>query len=383
MNLRPEFLSPLRTLTGIDSPSGDAEGVTKAGDVMEGIFRNLGWETDRPEVGSYGRACVFRNHPESETADLMLCAHLDTVHSRGSAARYPFRIDEGLAFGPGVADDRSGLAAIAAIASGLPAAVKDRLSLKVVLTPAEEITPREHAEFLREASRGVPAAFIFEPGRPDGSFVRARKGSSTVRVDFRGVPAHAGNRPEDGRKAIDAMAAAIPQLKHLASEIDGTAISTGLVSGGTTANTVAEHASVTFDLRYGSDRDRDELIFRMRKLCLTGFADGVTSDLKIESLGPALPLSAESASLITLINRAAATLRLPSPVWAEAGGASDGNELASFGVAVIDALAPSGGLLHNPNKEYLDLATVEPHLRLIEKALELLASAKTGASPAR
>ena len=117
MNLRPEFLSPLRTLTGIDSPSGDAEGVTKAGDVMEGIFRNLGWETDRPEVGSYGRACVFRNHPESETADLMLCAHLDTVHSRGSAARYPFRIDEGLAFGPGVADDRSGLAAIAAIAS--------------------------------------------------------------------------------------------------------------------------------------------------------------------------------------------------------------------------------------------------------------------------
>lgn len=162
MNLRPEFLSPLRTLTGIDSPSGDAEGVTKAGDVMEGIFRNLGWETDRPEVGSYGRACVFRNHPESETADLMLCAHLDTVHSRGSAARYPFRIDEGLAFGPGVADDRSGLAAIAAIASGLPAAVKDRLSLKVVLTPAEEITPREHAEFLREASRvhsGVAVSF--------------------------------------------------------------------------------------------------------------------------------------------------------------------------------------------------------------------------------
>lgn len=202
-------------------------------------------------------------------------------------------------------------------------------------------------------------------------------------MDFHGVPAHAGNRPEDGRNAIDAMAAAIPQLKHLASEIDGTAISTGLVSGGTTANTVAEHASVTFDLRYGSDRDRDELIFRMRKLCLTGFADGVTSDLKIESLGPALPLSAESASLITLINRAAATLRLPSPVWAEAGGASDGNELASFGVAVIDALAPSGGLLHNPNKEYLDLATVEPRLRLIEKALELLASAKTGASPAR
>mgnify|MGYP002240483642 CR=1 FL=1 len=153
------------------------------------------------------------------------------------------------------------------------------------------------------------------------------------------VPAHAGNRPEDGRKAIDAMAAAIPQLKHLASEIDGTAISTGLVSGGTTANTVAEHASVTFDLRYGSDRDRDELIFRMRKLCLTGFADGVTSDLKIESLGPALPLSAESASLITLINRPPQRFAFP-PCLAEAGGASDGNELASFGVAVIDAWRP-------------------------------------------
>ena len=122
------------------------------------------------------------------------------------------------------------------------------------------------------------------------------------------------------------MAAAIPQLKHLASEIDGTAISTGLVSGGTTANTVAEHASVTFDLRYGSDRDRDELIFRMRKLFLTGFADGVTSDLKIESLGPALPLSAESASLITLINRAAATLRLPSPADRKGARTSRGRE---------------------------------------------------------
>ena len=52
MNLRPEFLSPLRTLTGIDSPSGDAEGVTTAGAAMEGIFRNVGWETVRPDAGS-------------------------------------------------------------------------------------------------------------------------------------------------------------------------------------------------------------------------------------------------------------------------------------------------------------------------------------------
>lgn len=166
MNLRPEFLSPLRTLTGIDSPSGDAEGVTKAGDVMEGIFRKLGWETDRPEVGSYGRACVFRNHPESETADLMLCAHLDTVHSRGSAARYPFRIDEGLAFGPGVADDRSGLAAIAAIASGLPTAVKDRLSLKVVLTPAEEIIRANTLSFsVKRPAAFPPPSFLSLDGR--------------------------------------------------------------------------------------------------------------------------------------------------------------------------------------------------------------------------
>lgn len=115
MNLRPEFLSPLRTLTGIDSPSGDAEGVTKAGDVMEGIFRNLGWETDRPKsvpmaARAFSGITGVRNPLTSCSARIWT-----RCTQEGAPRATPSESMRASPFGPGVADDRSGLAAIAAI----------------------------------------------------------------------------------------------------------------------------------------------------------------------------------------------------------------------------------------------------------------------------
>jgi glutamate carboxypeptidase len=45
-------------------------------------------------------------------------------------------------------------------------------------------------------------------------------------------------------------------------------------------------------------------------------------------------------------------------------------------VAVVDAMGVCGGNFHNPEKEFLDLSTVESRIALGKKIVELLAAEK-------
>ena len=59
----------------------------------------------------------------------------------------------------------------------------------------------------------------------------------------------------------------------------------------------------------------------------------------------------------------------------KAGGASDGNTTAGMGVPTLDGLGPVGGGMHC-DKEYMEINSVEKHIKLAERFLTLLADAK-------
>ena len=62
-------------------------------------------------------------------------------------------------------------------------------------------------------------------------------------------------------------------------------------------------------------------------------------------------------------------------MWLTVGGASDGNAFSGAGLDVVDAMGVCSGNLHTPEKEFVDLTTVTPRVRLGRKVLELLAQA--------
>ncbi len=91
------------------------------------------------------------------------------------------------------------------------------------------------------------------------------------------------------------------------------------------------------------------------------------------STGFAMEYTKASAKLVQTVEKAAAQLGHKKPVWLSVGGASDGNTLSGAGLGVVDAMGICSGNLHNPEKEFVDLTTVTPRIRLGQKVLELLA----------
>ncbi len=375
------FTAEVAELVSIDSKTGHEEGNTRIVEIFAERFRSIGWSVETPYCEGRGKALLATNRPDAKRFDIVLCAHTDTVQPVGSAAKYPFRLVDGIAYGAGVADDKSSLNAVWWITKDLPASVTDRLAVAVVLNPGEESGSKATSAFLRGVAKKSDYVMVFEPGRgevPEGGFVKVRKGAIFLKVRFHGKAAHAGNNPQDGRNAITAMALAIPEIQAVAKKYPGVTINGDLVSGGTAVNTIAAEAEVTFDLRFADNASRDAVLADIEALCRRGFLEGVRAEMVPPGASGAMAETDASRALMALVDGAAESLGQPAPKWLTVGGASDGNLFAEYGTGVVCAMGVVGGQLHDPEKEWSDLRTARDRVRLAQATLLRMATKRGG-----
>ena len=163
--------------------------------------------------------------------------HRDTVFDKGEASRRPFRIAADRAYGPGVADMKAGLVMNAIILAAFQRFAPD-VPVAVMMTGDEEIGSQASLAHIHEEARFARAVFNAEPARPTGNFVSGRKGGFTYRFDISGRAAHAGVNFTDGVSAISELARKITALDALTDVRSGITLNVGLVSGGSSTNTV-------------------------------------------------------------------------------------------------------------------------------------------------
>ena len=367
------FLDNLNELVKIDSKSGHAEGIRAVANILKRRFESIKWTVSLHEFEKWGPGMIITNTPDQSSFDVILCGHLDTVQPVGYAAKYPLKVTGDRAHGAGVGDDKASLNALWWMCKDLPESTTKNLKICVLLSPAEEVGPEEVNEWLLDYGKRGKLALVYEPGRPDGSFVKERKGCAWFKVEFDGVPAHAGNNPEDGRNAINAMSVAIPQIVALSKDYERMTINSGVVSGGTVPNTVAAHAEVTFDMRMINSEHTTDVLKRIRAMAEKGFAEGVKSKVVVISDGAPMAVLPETDKLIKIVEKAASNLGQTKPNWLSVGGASDGNALSKAGIPVVDAMGVCAGDLHNPDKEYIELKTITPRVTLGKEVLAILA----------
>ena len=110
---QPAVVKTLERLVNIETGTGNAEGIAAMGDLLEAELKALGATVTRHKAAApaIGDNIVGRIEGKGGKR-LMLMAHMDTVYVKGTLAKAPFRIDGNRAFGPGIADDKSGLAVI-------------------------------------------------------------------------------------------------------------------------------------------------------------------------------------------------------------------------------------------------------------------------------
>jgi glutamate carboxypeptidase len=177
-----------------------------------------------------------------------------------------------------------------------------------------------------------------------------------------GRAAHAGNDLASGINAIWALARFVDGAQGCSRGDGQVTVNVGLISGGTSANTVPAGASCEIDLRATSRSDAEQLLAALR-----GIADVVAKEtgasFQFEGGMRRMPLecSAASARIAALYGGFARAVGLSDQQAGLMGGGSDANTLAELGIPAIDGLGPRGRGFHTP-QEFAEISTFAPRL---------------------
>lgn len=108
---QPAVIESLREMVLIESGSSDAAGLKKMADYTETRLKALGATTERRKAtAGVGADIVIGTLTGTGTKKIMLIAHMDTVYQPGILQTQPWKIEGNKVFGPGIADDKGGIA---------------------------------------------------------------------------------------------------------------------------------------------------------------------------------------------------------------------------------------------------------------------------------
>src|SRR5512138_882174 len=263
-----EILDGIRRWVEIESPTEAPAQVNKLGELIAKGYGNLPAHVERVAGrDGCGDHLVARSVWGQDAPGILVLSHHDTVHPLGFIKRLPFRIDGDRAFGPGIYDMKGGAyLAYHAFRQICADGARPPLGITQLYVSDEEIGSPTSRALIEAEGRKAKYVLVTEPARDGGKIVTGRKGVGRFEVFLKGVPAHAGSRPEDGRSAVRELANVILTLEGMNDAARGVSVNVGVVRGGTRPNVIAEEAYAEVDLRVPTMSDSDELTAKILDL---------------------------------------------------------------------------------------------------------------------
>lgn len=369
-----DMLNLLEKLVNIDSSSNNKVGVDEVGALLSSRYESLGFTAKIVEENELGNHLILSSK-DSTSPEILLVAHMDTVFPEGTAQERPFTIEEGRAYGPGVADMKASqvtlLYALTALAEKDSAALEN---VVVLLTSDEEIGSPTSKVLIEKHAENKHYALIMEAARPDGSLVTERRGSGSFVLNITGQAAHAGIETEDRRSAIEELAQKIVKLHALTDVKKGISVNVGVIEGGTTVNTVASSASAHVDLRISKYEQAKWLEKKVAAICEVPDVEGTTIELTGGIERMPLVLNEENTALLEVVQGVGQELGIEVTDVASGGG-SDASFTSAVGVATIDGLGPIGGNAHTA-EEYMEISSLTERAALLAAVIDRLTEMK-------
>ena len=372
MNIN-EYLADLEYIVNIDSGKDSPEGISKIADFFLNKFSDIGWNTKKYELEP--GSCLVCTNREAEHYDLMLIGHLDTVFSKGTVEKRPFTIKGDRAYGPGVMDMKQGSLLMYYILKELPEDVNEKLNIVAIFNPDEESGSTYSIPVYSEYAKKCDYAYIYEGASGDGARCVQRKGRLFFSVNFNGIAGHCGFVFQNGsRSAISEMAKWIVKLDSLQNKERDTTVNIGVVSGGTTVNTVAENAYMEVDFRIALKEEMQRIESTIKELITQAKENGIEVEISGRSYRAPLVPTEEALKYIERVEKIAKENGI-NYHYRLRGGVSDGNNIAECGAICLDAMGPAGDDDHS-DREYLLLDSIEPSMHLSMALIKDLATEK-------
>src|SRR5690349_16647138 len=270
------ILDGIRRWVEIETPTEAPAEVNRLGELIAKGYEDLPAHVERiAGRDGCGDHLVARSAWGQGAPGILVLSHHDTVHPLGFIQRLPFRIDGDRAFGPGIYDMKGGAyLAYHAFRQICAPGARSLLGITQLYVSDEEIGSPTSRALIEAEGRKAKYVLVTEPARDGGKIVTGRKGVARFEISIKGVPSHAGTRPEDGRSAIRELGH-VSQTPEAMNDLKrGITVNVGVVRGGTRPNVVAEEAYAEVDLRAPTAAAADELVGKI--LGIKSRSDGVS-----------------------------------------------------------------------------------------------------------
>jgi len=373
---QPALIETLHDMVMIESGSGDVEGLSKMADFTEARLKALGAQTERRKTArGAGADMVIGTFEGSGRKRLMLIAHMDTVYQKGVLASQPYRVEGSRIYGPGIADDKGGIAVILRSLKILrQAGWRDYAGLTVSFNPDEEVGSIGSGEFIAELADQHDVVLsceptVAEPAAKYDSLLLGASGTATATMEVKGRAAHAGAAPQLGRNALIELAHQLLQTEDIAKSIPGTQLNWTTAQAGAVRNQIPEKAVAGADVRVtiadGVERLQAALDEKVKQKLI---ADTETT-VKIEAGRPAFvagdagrALAREGQAIYAEIDRRLDLVEMT-------GGATDAGYANRDGKAAVVESFGLAGFGYHARDEYIDIGSIVPRLYLMTRLL--------------
>jgi tripeptide aminopeptidase len=340
------MLERFARLCEIASPTGSERAMA---DAVAAELRGGGVEVSEDgaaEPARAGAGNLIARLPGRSHDWVMLCAHLDTVPHDG-----PIEVELRDGVFRSRTDTILGADNKAAVTVLMELALRARESpppvgLELAFTVAEEDGLRGAKELDLDGLRSR-FGFVLDHASPIGEVITAAPTLNQVVAEFEGAEAHAGIRPENGRSAIEAAAAAVASMKLGRLDRETTA-NLGVISGGTATNVVAGACHIEAEARSIDESRAAETTSALVDACTWAASErGCDVDVDVTEVFRGYRL-ASSAPGVRIASEA---LRRTGhdPRELATGGGSDANALVARGFECV-LLANGTEANHTPSE---------------------------------
>jgi len=355
-------------------------------DVIAPRLEALGFRIERLAFGPVDNLWARRGD-----AGPVLCfaGHTDVVPAgpREEWRTEPFEpvVRDGILYGRGAADMKSGLAAmVTAMERFVARHPRHGGSLAVLFTSDEEGPSvdgtRRVMEVLEARNEKIDWCVVGEPTSQDelGDTIKVgRRGSLSGRLSVHGVQGHIAY-PQLADNPVHAFAPVLAELVTTSWDAGNeffqpTSFQVSNISAGTGApNVIPGELKVRLNLRFSTEQTVEQLQRRM-----TGILDRHKLNYTIEWFISGLPFLTTPGVLTAAVEQAVREVTGRTPLYSTTGGTSDGRFIAPTGAQVVE-FGVANATIHKVN-ECVRIADIDRLSRAYERVMELLLVERIGA----
>jgi glutamate carboxypeptidase len=380
---QPALIETLQDMVLIESGSGDVEGLARMADLSEARLKALGAATERRKTTrGAGADMVIGAFTGAGSKKLMLIGHMDTVYQKGVLATQPWRVEGNRVYGPGIADDKGGLALILHALKILgDAGWRDYAKLTVAFNPDEEVGSIGSGEFIAELADQHDVVLSCEPtaaspAAANDALLLGASGTATGVMEVKGRASHAGVVPELGRNALIELAHQLLQTADIARGIPGTQLNWTTAQAGTVRNQIPDKAVAGADIRLTVPDGVARLQAALNEKIKTKLVADTETTVTIQPGRPPFVASDAGRALAREGQAIYAEIGRTLDIVEMTGGATDAGFANRSGKAVVVESFGLAGFGYHARDEYIDTRSIVPRLYLMTRMLMELGKKK-------